>query len=214
MFRCLLYYTSDWADYRGNLCSKCWSTCHRFYSDQHESRCMACCIWHESYKDYSCGVGLYYCFENSQYVDHNVRSASNLMFLRRVIGSCIVYKFGDFCSISAYSEHVLVLRYLNAIQTMCPHILRYLTTAVITNRRRRQAHHQQLLKDLVKVIQQVRCGYILFMYRKIFPIWNLCLSVMLSLLLVCTAGTYSSGQTSKVTFDWFTVYKHIWFFIT
>jgi len=38
---------------------------------------------------------------------------------------------------------------------MCPHILRYLTTAVITNRRRRQAHHQQLLKDLVKVIQQV-----------------------------------------------------------
>ena len=116
MFRCLLYYTSDWADYRGNLCSKCWSTCHRFHSDQHESRCMACCIWHESYKDYSCGVGLYYCFENLQYVDHNVRSASNLMFLRRFIGSCIVYKFGDFCSISAYSEHVLGLsRWLSGL---------------------------------------------------------------------------------------------------
>ena len=42
---------------------------------------------------------------------------------------------------------------------MCPHILRYLTTAVITNRRRRQAHHQQLLKDLVKVIQQVETRY-------------------------------------------------------
>ena len=41
-------------------------------------------------------------------------------------------------------------RYLNAIQTMCPHILRYLTTAVITNKRRRT-----VLKDLVKVIQQV-----------------------------------------------------------
>lgn len=41
--------------------------------------------------------------------------------------------------------------YLNAIQTMCPHILRYLATAVIINRTRRSA-----LKDLVKVIQQVR----------------------------------------------------------
>lgn len=40
--------------------------------------------------------------------------------------------------------------YLNAIQTMCPHILRYLATAVIINRGRRNA-----LKDLVKVIQQV-----------------------------------------------------------
>lgn len=43
--------------------------------------------------------------------------------------------------------------YLNAIQTMCPHILRYLTTAVITNKGRRQ----KVLKDLVKVIQQVCC---------------------------------------------------------
>jgi translation initiation factor 3 subunit E len=43
--------------------------------------------------------------------------------------------------------------YLNAIQTMCPHILRYLATAVIINRPRRSA-----LKDLVKVIQQV-CNY-------------------------------------------------------
>lgn len=67
----------------------------------------------------------------------------------------------------AYSEHVIVLRYLNAIQTMCPHILRYLTTAVITNRRRRQAHHQQLLKDLVKIIQQVGPYYMLVVDCKI-----------------------------------------------
>lgn len=40
--------------------------------------------------------------------------------------------------------------YLNAIQTMCPHILRYLAAAVIVNRSRRS-----ILKDLVKVIQQV-----------------------------------------------------------
>merc|ERR550519_992540 len=45
-------------------------------------------------------------------------------------------------------------QYLNAIQTMCPHILRYLTTAVITNKRRRQ-----ILKDLVKVIQQESYTY-------------------------------------------------------
>jgi len=44
--------------------------------------------------------------------------------------------------------------YLNAIQTMCPHILRYLTTAVITNRQRRQ-----YMKELVKVIQQEAYTY-------------------------------------------------------
>lgn len=40
-------------------------------------------------------------------------------------------------------------QYLNAIQTMCPHILRYLTTAVVMNKKRRTA-----MKDLVKIIQQ------------------------------------------------------------
>ncbi|KAJ7333711.1 Eukaryotic translation initiation factor 3 subunit E [Desmophyllum pertusum] len=45
-------------------------------------------------------------------------------------------------------------QYLNAIQTTCPHILRYLTTAVITNKRRRT-----VLKDLVKVIQQESYTY-------------------------------------------------------
>ncbi|KAK9881514.1 hypothetical protein WA026_016394 [Henosepilachna vigintioctopunctata] len=44
--------------------------------------------------------------------------------------------------------------YLNAIQTMCPHILRYLATAVIINRGKRSA-----LKDLVKVIQQESYTY-------------------------------------------------------
>ena len=46
---------------------------------------------------------------------------------------------------------ISVSRYLNAIQTTCPHILRYLTTAVITNKTRRT----KALKDLVRVIQQV-----------------------------------------------------------
>ena len=44
--------------------------------------------------------------------------------------------------------------YLNAVQTMCPHILRYLTAAVITNRRRRE-----FMKELVKVIQQESYTY-------------------------------------------------------
>ena len=45
--------------------------------------------------------------------------------------------------------------YLNTIQTTCPHILRYLTAAVVTSRSRKGDEHQQILKDLVKVIQQV-----------------------------------------------------------
>lgn len=44
--------------------------------------------------------------------------------------------------------------YLNAIQTMCPHVLRYLATAVIINKARRNA-----LKDLIKVIQQESYTY-------------------------------------------------------
>ena len=52
------------------------------------------------------------------------------------------------------SLNFVVLRYLNAIQTMCPHVLRYLTTAVITSENRRK-----LLKDLVKVIQQESYTY-------------------------------------------------------
>lgn len=45
-------------------------------------------------------------------------------------------------------------KYLNTIQTNCPHILRYLTVAVITNKRRRN-----VLRDLVKVIQQESYAY-------------------------------------------------------
>jgi len=41
---------------------------------------------------------------------------------------------------------------------MCPHILRYLAAAVIVNRSRRS-----ILKDLVKVIQQVRIKIIFFL---------------------------------------------------
>lgn len=44
--------------------------------------------------------------------------------------------------------------YLNAVQTMCPHILRYITTSVITHRKRREH-----IKELVKVIQQEAYTY-------------------------------------------------------
>ncbi len=48
-----------------------------------------------------------------------------------------------------------VCSYLNAIQTCCPHIFRYITAAVITNKNR-----QSLLKDLVRVIKQVSSGVV------------------------------------------------------
>ncbi len=44
--------------------------------------------------------------------------------------------------------------YINTIQTACPWILRYLTTAVVTNKRRKN-----ILKDLVKIIQQESYEY-------------------------------------------------------
>lgn len=40
-------------------------------------------------------------------------------------------------------------KYLNTIQSSCPHLLRYLATAVITTKKRRT-----IVKDLVKIIQQ------------------------------------------------------------
>jgi len=44
--------------------------------------------------------------------------------------------------------------YLNAVQTICPHILRYLTVAVVIHRNRRD-----YMKDLVRVIQQETYTY-------------------------------------------------------
>jgi hypothetical protein len=49
---------------------------------------------------------------------------------------------------------------MNAIQTTCPHILRYLAAAVIINRSRRSA-----LKDLVKVIQQVSINIFCYIHH-------------------------------------------------
>merc|ERR1719221_2223763 len=46
-------------------------------------------------------------------------------------------------------------QYLNAIQTTCPWILRYLSTAVITNKTSRR----NVMKDLVKVIQEESYTY-------------------------------------------------------
>ncbi|KNC96107.1 uncharacterized protein SPPG_08496 [Spizellomyces punctatus DAOM BR117] len=45
-------------------------------------------------------------------------------------------------------------QYLNTIQTACPWILRYLTTAVVVNKKRRN-----VLKDLIKVVQQESHAY-------------------------------------------------------
>ncbi|KAE8728942.1 Eukaryotic translation initiation factor 3 subunit E [Hibiscus syriacus] len=45
-------------------------------------------------------------------------------------------------------------KYLNAIQTSAPHLLRYLATAFIVNKRRRPQ-----FKEFIKVIQQDQCSY-------------------------------------------------------
>merc|ERR1739838_68423 len=57
-------------------------------------------------------------------------------------------------------DHIIDLflfqpQYLNTIQTMCPHILRYLTTAVITNKRRKN-----VIKDLIT--EFIECLYVSF----------------------------------------------------
>ena len=45
-------------------------------------------------------------------------------------------------------------RYINTIQNICPHLLRYLAVAIITNPRRRAS-----LKDLVRIISIERANY-------------------------------------------------------
>jgi len=53
-------------------------------------------------------------------------------------------------------DHFLYTKqYLNAIQTTCPWILRYLSTAVIANKGRRRS----VMKDLIKVIQEESYTY-------------------------------------------------------
>nr|XP_023668155.1 eukaryotic translation initiation factor 3 subunit E-A-like [Paramormyrops kingsleyae] len=100
-------------------------------------------------------------------------------------------------------------QYLNAIQTMCPHILRYLTTAVITNKDVRK--RRQVLKDLVKVIQQesymykdpitefVECLYVNFDFdsaqRKLRECESVCL-VFLSLFVLLHVGLQNPGTLS------------------
>jgi translation initiation factor 3 subunit E len=44
--------------------------------------------------------------------------------------------------------------YLNAVQTTCPHILRYITAAAIISKRRKN-----IMKELVKIIQQESYNY-------------------------------------------------------
>jgi len=53
-----------------------------------------------------------------------------------------------------YTNLIYFFRYLNAIQTSAPHLLRYLATAFIVNKRRRPQ-----LKEFIKVIQQEHYSY-------------------------------------------------------
>ena len=53
-----------------------------------------------------------------------------------------------------YTNIIYLFRYLNAIQTSAPHLLRYLATAFIVNKRKRPQ-----LKEFIKVIQQEHYSY-------------------------------------------------------
>lgn len=85
------------------------------------------------------------------------RPASHIVQLQQrswLLNWSLFLFFGDPNSRSAIVDFCFQEKYLNAIQTNCPWILRYLTAAVITNKRRRN-----VVKDLIKVIQQEKNTY-------------------------------------------------------
>lgn len=80
-------------------------------------------------------------------------------FLFYVIVFCgftfVLYLLSNICVVPLFNKLVsLLTRYLNAIQTSAPHLLRYLATAFIVNKRRRPQ-----FKDFIKVIQLEQYSY-------------------------------------------------------
>ncbi|KAM9990292.1 hypothetical protein ACTFIY_006352 [Dictyostelium cf. discoideum] len=56
---------------------------------------------------------------------------------------------------SSLVDLLLEDKYLNAIQTTCPHILRYLAVAIIVNKKKQQSNvFQRILNALVRVVEQ------------------------------------------------------------
>ena len=56
--------------------------------------------------------------------------------------------------LSKLTNEFIIKSYLNAVQTTCPHILRYITAAAIISKRRKN-----IMKELVKIIQQESYNY-------------------------------------------------------
>ena len=76
-----------------------------------------------------------------------------------------------------YTQTSFSSSYLNAIQTCCPHIFRYLTASVITSKKR-----QTLLKDLVRIIKHVsHVHYLSFVHLTFLLYRNLTLIEIRSL---------------------------------
>jgi hypothetical protein len=63
------------------------------------------------------------------------------------------------------SVDLCLCSYLNTVQTTCPHILRYITAAAIISKRRKS-----VMKDLVKIIQQVRVSLADGLYWSIYGV--------------------------------------------
>lgn len=67
---------------------------------------------------------------------------------------CLSAKFRFFHQVQSKNMGCSYIRYLNAIQTSAPHLLRYLATAFIVNKRRRPQ-----FKEFIKVVQQEQHSY-------------------------------------------------------
>ena len=88
--------------------------------------------------------------DNTQYVSHSVQLVHRTWLLH---WSLFVF-FNHVNGRNAIIDLFLQERYLNTIQTTCPHLIRYVATAVICNKRRRN-----MLRDVVRIIQQDKARY-------------------------------------------------------
>ena len=88
--------------------------------------------------------------DNTPYSNHGVQ----LMHRTWLLHWSLFVFFNHANGRNAIIDLFLQERYINTIQTSCPHLVRYLATVVICNKRRRN-----MLKDVVRIIQQDRDRY-------------------------------------------------------
>lgn len=78
----------------------------------------------------------------------------DLFLYDRSIISLTLLLFDQNHNLVKFNDKLKIFRYLNAIQTNAPHLMRYLATALIINKKKRIQ-----LKEFIKVIQQDQYSY-------------------------------------------------------